>query len=331
MRAARTVLRNERGRMPRHAASAGGRREAVVRTARGRSSRRRGESGTTGLLAGMLLLALAGCSGTPVSEPGPTLPAGVTVELVQLRADVALRQAQVHVTNGSEETLTIGEVRVEDPRFDGPALRVVAGRTSTVPAGRSVDVRVQLPAADCSASEEEEPEVVPEVVLELVGGDGAAEVTASATDPLGFVAPLHERECRGERLTDAAALAFTGFQESAPGEAAVLELTVTPTGEGEATIAGVQATNLLDFGPASVDGAYPLDLAVSPGDAEPVVVELPLVPFRCDPHAVQEDKRGTIFDVRVVVEGEPGEIELFVGDELRGRILSWVAAWCGFG
>lgn len=287
--------------------------------------RARAGRGVAVLLAGALTL--AGCAGPQAPEPEPTLPAGVTVELVQLRADVAPRQAQVHVTNGSDQTLTIGEVRVEDPRFEGPATRVVAGRTSTVPAGRSVDVRVQLPAVDCSAPEEGEPEVV----LELDSAAGEVEVTASATDPLGFVAPLHERECRGERLTDAAALAFTGFQESAPGEAAVLELTVTPTGEGEATIAGVQATNLLDFGPASVDGAHPLDLAVSPGDTEPVVVELPLVPFRCDPHAVQEDKRGTIFDVRIVLDGEPGEIELFVGDELRGRILSWVAAWCGFG
>ncbi|NLP83497.1 hypothetical protein HF576_06550 [Microbacterium sp. CFH 90308] len=293
--------------------------------------------GVAVLLAGALLL--AGCAVGPTGTSGargrgspeattsgvaPTLPAGVTVELVQLRADVAPRQAQVHVTNGSNQTLTIGDVRVEDPRFDGPATRVVAGRTSTVPAGRSVDVRVQLPAVDCSAPEEGEPEVM----LELVG---EGEVTASATDPLGFVAPLHERECREERLTDAAALAFTGFQESAPGEAAVLELTVTPTGKGEATVAGVQATNLLDFGPASVDGAYPLDLPIAAIGTEPIVVKLPLVPFRCDPHAVQEDKRGTIFDVRVVVDGEPGEIELFVGDELRGRILSWVAAWCGFG
>jgi hypothetical protein len=285
-------------------------------------------SRATGLLAGpALLLALAGCAGAPATEPSSSLPAGVTVELMQLRADVAPRQAQVHVTNGSDETLTIGEVRVEDPRFEGPAMRVVADRTSTLPAGRSVDVRVQLPGVDCSATEGGEPEVV----LELVGDNGTAQVTASATDPLGFVGPLHERECRGERLTDAATLAFTGFQESAPGEAAALELTVSPTGEAEATIAGVQATNLLDFGPASVDGAYPLDLSIAATDAEPVVVQLPLVPFRCDPHAVQEDKRGTIFDVRVVVEGEPGEIELFVGDELRGRILSWVAAWCGFG
>nr|WP_240658561.1 hypothetical protein [Microbacterium sp. CPCC 204701] len=272
-------------------------------------------------------LALTGCgppSGAPAAEP--TLPAGVTVELVQLRADVAPRQAQVHLTNGSDAEITIGEVRVEDPRFEEAAVRVVTGRTSTVPAGRSVDVRVQLARVDCDGADDARTEVV----LEVISVDGGTEVTASASDPLGFVAPLHARECLRERVADAATLAFTDFTASAPGEPAALELTITPTGDGAATIIGVQRTNLLDFG-ATVAGVHSLALSIGPGSAEPVVVELPLVPFRCDPHAVQEDKRGTIFDVRIELDGEPGEIELFVGDETRGEILSWVAAWCGFG
>lgn len=276
------------------------------------------------------VLAFSGCAATPGTAPGPgtaTIPAGVTVELAQLRADVAPRQAQVRVLNESDEQLLIGEVLVQDARFDGPATRVVAGRTSTVPAGGGVDIRVQLPPVACEAPDEGQPVVV----LEIIEESGAREVEASASDPLGFVAPLHARECLRERLADAATLAFTGFQESAPGEPAALELTVTPAGGAAATIAGVQGTNLLDFGAATVHGAFPLDLEIAEGDETPIVAELPIAPFRCDPHAVQEDKRGTIFDVRVEVAGEPGEIELFVGEELRGRILSWVAAWCGFG
>lgn len=280
-----------------------------------------------------VVLALAACTpgtapgnGPRAGEPSAMLPTGIDVEVVQLRADVAPRQAQVHVTNGSDTTVTIGEVRVEDPRFDGPATRAVAGRTSTIPAGRSVDIRVQLAGVACDAPTDAEPTVV----LELIAGDTSSEVTASASDPLGFIAPLHERECRSQRVTDAAALAFTGFTPSPPGAPAALEFTITPTGGGDATIVGVQRTNLIDFDAPTVDGAYLIDVSLPSADG-PFVVELPIVPFRCDPHAVQEDKRGTIFDVRVDLDGEPGEIELFVGDELRGRILSWVAAWCGFG
>ena len=274
-------------------------------------------------------LVLAGCAGPPAAtpDPTPTLPEGVTVELAQLRADVAPRQAQVRVVNGSDAAITVRQVRVEDPRLDGPATRLIADRASTISPGGVVDIRVQLPPVECTAPDEAEAQVV----LELVGESSSAEVTVPAPDALGFLAPLHVRECLQERMSDAATLAFTGFRPSAPGEPATLELTVTPTGAGAGTVVGLERTNLLDFaGTPAEDEVFHLDIEVSAAEAEPVVVEIPLVPFRCDPHAVQEDKRGTIFDVRIELEGEPGEFELFVGDELRGRILTWVAGWCGF-
>ena len=101
-------------------------------------------------------------------------------------------------------------------------------------------------------------------------------------------------------------------------------------GDGEAEVTAVQQTNLLTFGDATIDGVLPIGVLVQPGK-EPTTLDLPVVPTRCDAHAVQEDKRGTIFDVRVSVAGESGEVELFVGDALRGRILTWVADWCRFG
>ncbi|MFK4805783.1 hypothetical protein ACI3KX_07945 [Microbacterium sp. ZW CA_36] len=291
------------------------------------------QAGIAAAAAIAVALGLVGCSPSPTvattAAPVPTLPAGVTVELAQLRADVAPRQAQLRVRNGSDAAITVGEVRVEDPRLDGPATRVVPDRVSTIPAGGSVDIRVQLPPVACSTPDDGDSDAV----LELVGESGSAEVTASAPDALGFLAPLHARECLQERMADAATLAFTGFRPSAPGEPATLELTVTPTGTGAGTVVGLERTNLLDFaGTPAEDEVFPLDIDVSAAaaEAEPVVVEIPLVPFRCDPHAVQEDKRGTIFDVRIELQGEPGEFELFVGDELRGRILTWVAGWCGF-
>ncbi len=312
--------------MPRHGASAGARLAAALRTAPATVPIRRAAAGA--MVAAVLVL--SGCAGPPAAspDPAPTLPEGVTVELAQLRADVAPRQAQVRVVNGSDTAITVSRVRVEDPRFDGPATRVIADRTSTIAAGGVVDIRVQLPAVDCTAPDDGEAEVV----LEIVGESSSAEVTASAPDALGFLAPLHARECLQDRMADAATVAFTGFRPSAPGEPAALELTVTPSGGGEATIVGLERTNLLEFaGSSAQEELHRLDLDVSATDAEPVVVQIPLVPFRCDPHAVLEDKRGTIFDVRVEHEGESGEFTLFVGDEMRGRILTWVGDWCGFG
>lgn len=322
----RTVLRTNRERMPRHAASRGLAPVPILRTVPPWPGRPR--LWTLTALAGALLL--AGCTvgpGEPSAETTPTLPAGVTVELWQLRADVAVRQAQLRVSNDSSAAVRIGEVRVDDPRFDAPATRLLGGRVSAVPPGDTVDIRVQLPAVDCSATDEASASAV----LEIIGDSGASEYTASAPDPLGFVGRLHARECLLERVSDAATLAFTGFEAGGPGVPAALELTVTPTGAGAATIAGIEGTNLIDVEGARAGETRPLGIEVSADDRAPVVVEVPITPFRCDPHAVQEDKRGTIFTLWVQVDGEAGEVELFVGEEMRGDILTWVAAWCGFG
>ncbi|AZC15013.1 hypothetical protein DT073_01535 [Microbacterium sp. ABRD28] len=285
------------------------------------------------LAVALLLTGCAGGSGSggearePASDSATALPTGVSVEIVQLRADVAVRQAQVHVVNGSDVDLEIGDVAVDDPRFATPATRVLPGRTSRVPAGGEVDIRVQLPEVACARDDAGPLEPTVALGFSVDGAAGTARVRAA--DPLGFLAPLHERECRAAALAEAATLAFTGFTPAPAGEPASLELTVTPAG-GDATLVAVQATNLLDFGPETVDGVFPLDVTVAADDIAPIVVDIPIVPSRCDPHAVQEDKRGTIFDVRLTLAGEPGEIELFVGETLRGDILTWVSNWCVF-
>ena len=123
------------------------------------------------------------------------------------------------------------------------------------------------------------------------------------------------------------------LSDTPPGEPAVLTLAIEPTGRAAARIDGIQTTNLITFADAA-DGTldtYPIDVDVTQAETDPVEVRLPLVPLRCDAHAVQEDKRGTIFDLEVVVDGDPAEIELAASEELRGRILTWVADWCGFG
>ncbi len=267
-----------------------------------------------------LVLGLTGCTATPA----PTeLPPGLSAEFAQLRSDVAARQAQVRFVNDTDGVLVVGELRVEDPRFDGAATRLNE-RESTVPAGGTVDVRVQLPPMACPGEDAAESSLVVQYTL----GDEAAEVTVPLSEPIPFLTAMHERECLVAALAEVAGLEFTAFTPSPPGSPAELMLEVTPTGTGDAEITGIQATNLLRF-----DGSaetLPLDVVVA-SSTRALTVPIRLVPLRCDPHAVQEDKRGTIFTIEIVLDGEPGEIELAASPEQRGEILSWVADWCGFG
>ena len=273
---------------------------------------------------------IVGCS-APVGEADPptaALPDGVSVQLVQLRSDVAARQAQVQVHNSTDADLTIGSLSVSDPRFTEPAARVL-DRESRVPAGGTVDIRIQLPPMDCSAPADDESSV------QFVSSaeDGQVRVEAPIDDPIGFLQRLYERECRAQTVADAAALSLASFAPSPAEEPADLVLEIAPTGEDAVRIVGIQTTNLLTFDmtAGSTAGTFPIDVAVGVGDTRATSVHLPLVPFRCDPHAVQEDKRGTIFTIEVELDGVPGEIELAASEDMRGSILTWVANWCGYG
>ncbi|MDN3496966.1 hypothetical protein QL996_13575 [Planococcus sp. APC 4015] len=255
---------------------------------------------------------VTGCA--PTAEPA--IPDGVGVSLMQLRSDVAARQAQVRVVNGTDAAIEIGDVAVADDRFADAAQRADPGRTTIVRPGATVDIRVQLPAMAC-----ETDAGAPTVALTLPTGVARGPID----DTLGVIAPLHERECRAERLAEDVSLTFADFEPSANPAPARLDLVVETTGGGEALVTGIRPTNLLMFDGL---GGAPLPLDIDSASAGVGVVPLPVVPQRCDPHAVQEDKRGTVFTVDVEIDGEPGVIELAADDELRGRILTWVSAWC---
>jgi hypothetical protein len=271
-----------------------------------------------------LVLALAACTPQPAETPRTpaALPDGVAVELFQLRSDVAERGAQVRVVNGSDEELVITRLTFTDDWFAGEAVRE---RTSTVAAGRTVDLRFELPESAC----DDEPDAASRtsrVTLELEGGGSA---TVEVADPLGFTALVHEKECLRHDLARVATLEWAAFTPSAAPLPAELQLAITPAGGAEsAELVEVQTTNLLQF--ADQPTAFPLAVTVTGTDAA-TTVALPIVPLRCDPHAVMEDKRGTVFNVLVRVDGAEGAVEVAAPEAMRGAILRWVSDWCGFG
>lgn len=278
----------------------------------------------------LLALSVAGCAASE-PEAGPTeapLPDGVAVEFMQLRADVANRVAQVRVINESDVTLSIARLVFEDDWFDGPAVR---DRASEVPAGRTLDLTVQLPPSACE-NEPAAAERTSRVLVEYSTEDGAYLSAAELPDPLDVIPALHARECLLSDLERSTAIAFTGFEPSEPGQTATLTLTLTPTGDEASEVLAIQSTNLLALGEAGATAdVYPLGVDVEPGDTDPIVLDVPLVPFRCDAHAVQEDKRGTVFTLDVATGGQTGDINVAAPEEMKGDLLAWVARWCGFG
>ncbi|MGP6204893.1 hypothetical protein [Microbacterium sp. F2] len=278
-----------------------------------------------GMLGAALVLGLAACASAAPSED---LPDGVSVRLVQQRSDVALHQAQVEITNGTDSTLSVEALSVSDPRFESDADRVLQ-RTSVIAPGSTVGIRIQLPGPACDVPDEAASTV--EFSWRMDARSGVAR--ADLPDALDFLPAMHARECFAGALGEAAAVSFTSFEAGAGGGVGILTLEALPTGAGGATIDAIRPTNLLGFGAAGTgaDAALPLQIQLAAGDTAPRDVEIALEPFRCDAHAVQEDKRGTIFTVDVTVGGEAGQIELAASPDMRAEILSAVAAYCGFG
>jgi len=281
--------------------------------------------GIAAAVVGLLVASVLGACSPSVAAVD--LPDGVSVELVQLRSDVAGRTAQVRVINESDLDLTVSSLTVEDPRFDVVGTR---DKVTVIEAGRTVALRFELPPVSCTSAD---GEPVPDegeasVTLLYDTADGSFTSTAPLVEPLGFVPRLHDRECLRQQLTSVVDLQWTGFTPSESGVPAALTLGLAPSGTGTAVIAGIRTTNLLKF---TVDGDDDLVLDATAGASDdPSSIDVPLVPWRCDPHAVQEDKRGTVFTVDVEVDGRSGPIEVAASEKLRADILTWVAQWCGF-
>lgn len=275
-------------------------------------------------LATLLVAALTVTACAP-SSPEPTdLPEGVAVELIQLRSDVVDRAAELRLQNGSDDDLVVTRLSLTDPRFAEP---IVREKRSVVSAGRAVDMRVELPSVACQADGEVGPSTL-EMEYEVDGRIAVAE--ASVPDSLAFIPLLHQKECLRDSVSRVATLSWGAFEPSDAGAPAHLTLDIVPAGgAGSARIETVETTPLLIFDAA---GAAPFGVGVEvEGSGPPEQVRVPLVPLRCDPHAVMEDKRGTIFDVTVALGDTTGVVEVAAPAEVKGEILAWVADWCGFG
>jgi hypothetical protein len=293
---------------------------------------------TTSLLAACAPAAPVPPTATVSSAAVGALPPGVSAALTQLRSDVADRQAQVRFRNDGSVAFTIDAVAVTDARLDGEA-QATADRAITLKPGRSVIVRIQLPAVRCPASggsgASGSDAAASKLRVDYRLGDAPA---AAARVPIGeefaFLDDFHARECLSAGLEAAADVTLASFTPSPPGEPAALVLRVVPRGASPAAeIVAIRETNLLSYEGTDA-AASPLGIVIG-GAADAatasVDVTLPLVPARCDPHAVQEDKRGTVFTLDVRVDGVDGTVQRAADVDMRAAILAWVTRWCGYG
>ncbi|MEO8263236.1 MAG: hypothetical protein ABI566_11780, partial [Pseudolysinimonas sp.] len=100
--------------------------------------------------------------------------------------------------------------------------------------------------------------------------------------------------------------------------------------QGSFTIDSIHSTTLLN--PAGPDGigVAELDLGIVIDADSPPEVRIPIVPNRCDAHALAEDKVGTRMPLYITLDdGTTGRLVLSADDELRGEMYAFYSAFCG--
>lgn len=286
------------------------------------------------VLAGALLavgLGASACSGTATDEAAPATTAPVEtvqsetvqLEILQLRGDVAGGFVELRVTNDGANELVIERATYVSSAWSSPMERIDEAR---IPPGARRNLRLQLPEPTCDGSAIEH-----RASLELADG---TVLEGEPGDPHGQLDGLDDAVCDLRAFErEVAGLRWLPADIPADGSrAAVLRLEVAPVagaGEQLGTVDEIGATVLLAPADAAGDRieALPVALEVVAG-APPTVVEVPLVPGRCDLHAVAEDKQGTIFRIGATAGDAPLQLVLPAPDDQRGALLGWVVARC---
>lgn len=275
--------------------------------------------------------ALASCdAGTPPAQPSSGSAGPITVEINQSRDQYGKQAIQILFTNTTDNPLTVYGARLHSSLFDGDIFWHGSGSGLELPPRQPKSVPTALPDAVCGASQSTSPQP-PGATLEYGEfGKETKEETTSASDPFGVLTRNAAELCTATEAAAVATMALApGLEVAADGRTAVVRLVITPTATGGGTAAltieSVDETTLLAQSP---DSPWPRNITVGTDKQE---LPLTIRPARCDPHAVAEDKVGTLLPLRIRLGERQGLIKVPASNELRGRIYDFVTAACAPG
>jgi hypothetical protein len=247
------------------------------------------------LAAGVLASGLlAGCA-----PAAPTLSPDVTIMVYQPRTDIVHHRLAIQVQNGTDVPLHVVGARLSSDDFVADA--VWGNESATVPAGRALDLRAPLPEVRCDAA------TTPVATIEFVAGDTTGVAVLPVDDPFELLPRLHREACLAEQIAEVAILTPREvILPDAVGGTTLLQ----PTRDGKAA----------DQVPVGVV----ID-ADGPGE-----LRIAFVPNRCDPHALMEDKIGTIIPLYITTATATFERWMLpVTDAQRGDFYAFFADYCG--
>lgn len=279
-------------------------------------------------IAGALPLA-TGCDGRPLAETSTAAQVQpISVEVNQSRDQYGKQAVQILLTNTTATPLTVSGTRLDTPLFDGAIAWDPTDGGLVLPPQQPKSVAAQLPAAACGASGSA-AEPLKAAVNYAEPGEEAHEAVVDATDPYGVLTRNAGELCLAAEAAGVAHFALDPGLDVAPdGRTAVVRLVIQPAAtvgpHQEMALHNIEETTLLAESPTD---PWPRDLTVMAGTAKQEIA-LGIRPARCDPHAVAEDKVGTLLPLRVRVGEREGQVKIAASEQLRGRMYDFVTTAC---
>lgn len=289
------------------------------------------------LVTGLLL---TGCAtgGGSADRPGAVpddVAADLTVTLRQARLDYADRVVEIEVANTSDTDLVLLGGMLESESF-GPSTETEARpfRPETLAVGGRRGFYVELGEPTCPHDPAEDAVVGPgpraavTVALGSRGDHGEpTTIAVPISDAGGHLARNLAQDCAAAAVASGVTLTQGDSvrTERRDGETvAVLTLTVQPVDDGpDVRITRIDGSTLID--PA--DGEAWSGKALAGQDDG--MLELALVPARCDHHAVSEDKRGTFLPVHAKVAGVAQPVvHVPMPDAAKRDLFEYIADYC---
>ena len=282
-----------------------------------------------------LLASLSGCSreGAP---PGPEVSGtpALTASINQFRDNCSKRIIEIQLTNNTPDPVTVLEADLDSTLFSPGISWHTPADGTLLPPKQPKSLPAQLPEPRCTDASEgtgtgsSSPDARPTLrVSTRPESHGSGPLTVE--DPFEVLARNNSEMCLEKAVREIAT--FQPSPELAVsdgGTTAVVRFLILPgpaRGRHEVlTIDRIEGTTLIAEDTAQ---PWPSGVRVSAG-GPPVELRLAIRPARCDPHAVAEDKIGTLLPFRVTAGGRTGVLRIDTGDVLRHRIYDFVTAAC---
>jgi hypothetical protein len=287
-------------------------------------------AGVVGLVAGLAATALVAC-GSPESpsgsdEPERTdFPDDVSVFIDQARTQRKGREVFIRLHNDGDQMIDVRHAEIRSDRF------AAASWDGDETFQNEIDLEFELPTGSCGTGSD----ATVELTYRMAGEDGWRISEVTAVDRYDAIALVLDHDCAQQTLLEAAELEVGEPQVVGEGRESVFRVpvTMTPTGDrDDVRFGGFGSTPLFrstgewaDPGPDVPGPDVPLT-----GSA-PIEVALQIKPAMCDPHALADDKVGTLFDTFVLADGLPPEASFYlpVPPETRAAMFTFFLDYCG--